>query len=283
MLNNLPPIFCLTDSLEKREHMKNQFDFYNISNYKFIEKKYKIEKFEEWRNDIEDEKIYTTEYELSKALNLIRTIVDWYDGNDSETCIIMEDNVDLTTSQNWIFDWDYLINNLPYNWDCIKFYHSRLSSVKMHLHPFEIEKSKKSLDYYNTSSNCFMITRYFAKKVKHYHTKGSKFLLHYNNRNKRIKEVQYGSTSEFLFDIGLTYVLPIFSLNPEYIPSDSEHLVNKLASEAISYWWKQRSKLHTKFQFFNYNKDNEWKMEAMYDIRTTEVYRDENEKLMIWI
>ena len=148
---------------------------------------------------------------------------------------------------------------------------------------FEIEKSKKSLDYYNTSSNCFMITRYFAKKVKYYHTKGNKFLLHYNNRNKRIKEVQYGSTSEFLFDIGLTYVLPIFSLNTEYIPSDNEHLVNKLASQAISYWWKQRSKLYTKFQFFNYNKDNEWKMEAMYDIRTTEVYRDENEKLMIWI
>jgi len=283
MLNKLPLILCLTDSLEKREYMKNQFDFYCIENYKFLEKKYNIKQFEDWKNEIEDEKIYTTEYELSKSLNLIRTIVDWFDSNESETCIIMEDNVDLSPSQHWIFDWDYLMGSLPYNWDCIKLYHSKLTSVKMHLHPFEIEKVKKSLQYYNTSSNCFMITRYFAKKVKHYHTKGGKFLLHYNNPDKRIKEVQYGSISEFLFDIGITYVLPVFALNDQLIPEDTENLVNKLASQAIIYWWKQRSKLHTKFQFFNYNKDNEWKMEAVYDIRTAEVHREENEKLMIWI
>jgi len=283
MLNTLPPIFCLTDSQNKREYMEDQFNFYGVEKYQFLEKKYKIEEFDNWKNLILDEKIYSTEYELSRSINLIETIVNWFDSNQSEICIIMEDNVDLSPSQHWIFDWDYLINNLPYNWDCIKFYHSKLASIKMHLHPFENEKLKKSLEYYNTSSNCFMITRYFAKKIKQCHLRGDKFLLHYPNPNKSIKEVQYGSTSEFLFDIGLTYVLPIFCLNDELIPSDNEHLVNKLASQAISYWWKQRSKMHTKFEFFTYNKDDEWKMEALYDISTTEVFKDENEKLMIWI
>ena len=104
MLNTLPPIFCLTDSQNKREYMEDQFNFYGVEKYQFLEKKYKIEEFDNWKNLILDEKIYSTEYELSRSINLIETIVNWFDSNQSEICIIMEDNVDLSPSQHWIFD-----------------------------------------------------------------------------------------------------------------------------------------------------------------------------------
>ena len=90
----------------------------------------------------------------------------------------------------------------------------------------------------------------------------------------------------FFYNIGITYTLPIFSLNEKFISSDTVNdLVDKLSSEATEYWWNIRSKSYSAFEFFHYNKNDEWRMEVMFDISTKKpyVFKDKCEGLLMWI
>ena len=84
------------------------------------------------------------------------------------------------------------------------------------------------------------------------------------------------------FDIGVTYTLPIFGLNS----ASNLNVREGIGSDAIKYWWKNKSHRFSNFEFFHYNKgDDEWKMEVMFDTQggRPEVYMDDVEGIMIWI
>lgn len=266
------------DNEVNKQYMEDQFNWWGITNYKRYSKKYSKSNYDEWKHLIlnRDELAQTPE-EFALTLNVIDSIVEWYDSEEDDMCIFMEDTIDFDVINKWFFDWNFLNEHLPYNWDCIQMFSSAPRRIKMYLSPWESD---------NGSCYCFMITRYLAKKIKHYHKKGEYFILHYSTPNKSIPNFEYGSLHRFFYDLGITYTLPIFYLNSQFLKNDTHNdLMDKLSSEAIKYWWDARSKLYSSFEFFHYNKADEWKMEVMFDISTKQpyIFKDKKETLPIWI
>lgn len=278
-ISDIPKIIYLNydEDIEKRDYMESQFSGWGITNYSRHQKKYTTENYDDWKDLILDKDLVQAPEELALTLNVLQSVVDWYDSDDSEFCIFMEDYVKLDIANDWFFDWNFLMEHLPYNWDCIQLFSSAERRIKMHLHPWEKDSG---------SCHCYMITRYFAKRIKHYHYRDGKFILHYSNPDKSVPDFEFGSLHNFFYDLGITYTLPIFNLNNKFIEGETvNEVMDKLSSEAIEYWWSIRSKSYSNFEFFHYNKEDEWKMEVMFDISTKRpyVFKDRTEGLLIWI
>jgi len=72
----------------------------------------------------------------------------------------------------------------------------------------------------------------------------------------------------------------------EIIESDTNGILDRISSDAIKYWWHNKSKSFSNFEFFHYNKgDEEWKMEVLFNSNSKkpEVYMDQIEGVMLWI
>lgn len=296
-LEGLPRIYYLNydEHEERKEYIEKQFEEYEIKNYERISKsKYSPVEYNKWKNliiDIEKFEIFHTPVELSSTLNHLQTIIDWYDNESDETCIIMEDTISFDVSKYWMFDWKTLIKNLPYNWDCIQLFTVGPQLIPMHLKP------KEGL---SRSVSCYMITRHFAKKLKQNHYIDGKYKILVNTKNCKIPEYETGNLDFFLYELGLTYTLPVFQLNEEMIKDvdwpgsyedaikmrDEDMLKNvlqKLSSQAIEYWWRVKSKTYSTNEFFSYNKNYDWRMEVEFDVKKQEVFMDRDSKIMLWI
>ena len=274
-LDGLPKIIYRNNDshVHAKESMEEQFSLWGIKNYQRHSNKYHGDTNPDWKDIVLDNVTRLPWTDVSYSLNLIDSIIEWYDSESSETCIFTDDGLDLSVVNSWMFDWKFLEHQLPYNWDCIQLYTSSRRSIKMHLHPWVNT---------NKSQRCFMISRTFAKRLKQFHFVDNKYKLAYETPNKSVKFEEYGLLDTFFFDIGVTYTLPVFAFNNTCKLSVEE----RVGSDAIKYWWKYKSNKFSNFEFFHYNKgDGEWKMEVMFDTQggRPEVYMDEIEGIMIWI
>ena len=274
-LDGLPKIIYRNNDshVHAKESMEEQFSLWGIKNYQRHSNKYHGDTNPDWKDIVLDNVTMLPWTNVSYSLNLIDSIIEWYDSESSETCIFTDDGLDLSVVNSWMFDWKFLEHQLPYNWDCIQLYTSSRRSIKMHLHPWVNT---------NKSQRCFMISRTFAKRLKQFHFVDNKYKLAYETPNKSVKFEEYGLLDTFFFDIGVTYTLPVFAFNNTCKLSVEE----RVGSDAIKYWWKYKSNKFSNFEFFHYNKgDGEWKMEVMFDTQggRPEVYMDEVEGIMIWI
>ena len=105
------------DDKESDDYMKEQLKIWGVKNYHRHVKKYSEETYGEWMNVVLDDDLVQSPKELTLTLNVIDSVIDWYDNDDSEVCIFMDDDVDLSLINNWLFDWAFLEHHLPYNWD----------------------------------------------------------------------------------------------------------------------------------------------------------------------
>ena len=150
------------------------------------------------------------------------------------------------------------------------------------MHPWERSSS---------GHQCFMITRFFAKKLKHFHYTCGSYKLFYDLPDKSRPIFEHGSLHSFFYDFGLTYTMPIFCLEVDLLPDgkDVNDVADRISSEGIKYWWKQQAKSFSNFELFHYNKgEDEWKMELCIDLRLRRpVYHydamDDTAGLKIWI
>jgi hypothetical protein len=260
-LEYLPPVYYinLDHRVDRREYIESQFDYWSIKNYKRISaSKYLPEKYKEWKDIVIEKEILECKSLMSCALNHIETIVNWYDRNSSKTCIIMEDDLSLHNIEYWNFDWDYFQNNLPENWECIQLYFCRTDYVPMFLHKRE----------YNTSYSaaCYLINRSYAKKVKDlmYFDGKYKLTLKDGSYQKKYEKTDIIADAN-LFDIGITYSIPLFSLNVD-ITNDSEqnifgtNPIDVKSTNLINNWWKNEHHKFSLEDFFTYGKPNDHKM-----------------------
>jgi len=121
-LVGIPKIIYLNheDDVEKNEYMQNQFKSWGISNFSRYRKIYHEDNYDDWKHLVLDKELVQSPSELALTLNTLQSIIDWYDSNESETCIFMEDIIKFDIVNNWFFNWDLLIKNFHYNWDCIQ-------------------------------------------------------------------------------------------------------------------------------------------------------------------
>ena len=241
-LNGIPKIYYLNlDSrVDKKEYMEKQFHILKIKNYERISADiFSARNFKEWREKI----IYPILNEMprvSTLLNQLNTIIKWYDSNESETCLILEDDINFGIIKYWNFDWNYLISRLPCNWDCVQ-----LHIIGEKYIPFGLTRRTRN----NHSAACYLINRSLGSKIKKMYFNQGKYIFYDNYGYGKEWPIYHYQSADFIpYEVGITYSLPIFITNSFFISDSYLNSVNMMARKSdqiVSDWWKCESKKYT--------------------------------------
>jgi hypothetical protein len=271
-LKNLPPILYqnLDHRVDRRENMETQFKNWGITDYTRIStSRFSVDKIDEWKHNLD--LMLLTPSDASIVMNQFTTIIDWYNSGISEYCIIMQDDMCLDLIEYWRFDWDYLMKNLPYNWDCVQLYFCHYAYIPMHLKPRMNNCS---------SGACYLINRLYAEKLIKLHVRpDGGFKLNNSLKDCKVTKECYSSDDFLIYQIGINYTLPVFCLNQqlsqdpdnkpilfpgqEYTKEISVHhnkMYDMLTSHFIRKWWVHESHKYSLDDFFTYNKSNDYDM-----------------------
>ena len=253
-LKGLPPVFYLNldHRTDRKEYMESQFKERGITDYTRISaSRFATSKIDEWGHRLD--LMLLAKSDASIVMNQFTTIIDWYNSGISETCIIMQDDLSLELIDYWGFDWNTIVKSLPYNWDCVQFYHCHNEEMRMHLH-------KRS--YGSSSAACYMINRWYAEKLMKLHLQpDNSFKLKNNLKDVSVPKECYSSDDFLLYQIGVSYSLPILCLNQRLSQTPDNKLQedetdedydpvisiyhNKihdiLASTCVRRWWENES------------------------------------------
>lgn len=231
----IPPIFYLNldNRKDRKEYIEKQFKCLEINDFVRVSAdRYSVNNFLEWRGKILGN-ILNEPPRLSTLLNQLQTIIDWYDSNYSETCIIAEDDVNFLTAKYWPFSWEYFYSKLPYNWDCVQ-----LHVIGEYFIPMGLTDRIR----YNHSAACYLINRNFASKLKKMYYRGGKFKFHTNyGYDNTWAEYHYQSADFIPYEVGVTYTFPLFITKSSFMSDSYENSTNFMARESdlvTLNWWK---------------------------------------------
>lgn len=246
----------LDDRPDRRQWMEDQFAEYGITDYvRLSANRYGPHNYDEW-----EDKLTVSEYGkyirkdnicyVSILVNQLQSIIDWYNDNISETCIIAEDDLNLKICNLWTFDWEYFVSHLPCNWDCVQLHVIGGSWVPMGL-------SKRSRN--NHGATAYLINRRYAEKLINMHYIDGKFTF-YNNYgySKAWPEYHYQSPDFVPYEIGVTYTFPLF-ITQSKLGSDCDEYqgkVNTMARKSdyiTAKWWKDRASRYPLHELFSLN------------------------------
>jgi len=242
-LRGIPHIrYINLDERPKRDELlKEQFSNYGITDYKRISaSKYSAQKIKsDWHKYVSFEPTHNIR-SISILVNMFNTIVDWYNEEFSETCLILEDDLCFDNVENWTYDWSVLMNYIPKNWECVQLHILGLKYMRMHMH----QRTNN-----NQSASCFMINREYARKLIKLHYDNGRFKFMDNvgyGRCYEFPEIYYQSPDFLLYEIGPTYSIPLFTTNKKtkYLSDVHPSHINKhaiVADKVTSKWWKNQA------------------------------------------
>jgi hypothetical protein len=180
-------------------------------------------------------------------------IKNWLETTNDDYMIMMEDDYDLSLIEYWHFDWDYLMNRIPYDWDCIQLGFESLKLFPFFLHP------KMRHTYFGPC----MINRDYAKKLVKLHCVEDKFKLNIRFNDVKSKKV-YGMVDGFILEDGKTYSIPLITNNPDFGSDYSlDHTPRewfKQCKDLYYLWWKTERDNFTLEDFFTYGKPYDYMM-----------------------
>jgi GR25 family glycosyltransferase involved in LPS biosynthesis len=246
-LNNFGPVYLinLKDHTHRLKNAEKEFNKYGIKDYALIEA------IDGRKNDLSD--IIDGKYpklrpnEIGCISSHIKALKHWLDTSDSEYAIIMEDDFSFDTVQYWSWDWDYVINNLPKDYDIVQMVMIKNEPIKFNMHKKEKFNINKKMSY-SWSTACYVIKRSYAKMlVKEHYINGKYRLKNYGLVNQAADVV--------LYNLGTAYSIPLFTHIVDAknsINSNHEDFHTK-SSSFINSWWKNNASKYKKEQFFNTN------------------------------
>lgn len=268
-LKGMPHVyyFNLDNRLDRREYMESQFERWGIEYTRVSASKFLASDVDNWKHLVNGElyglNVVPDEYinvpVTANAIAHIDFLKNWLEKTNDNCLILMEDDYDLNLIEYWHFDWQYLMDNIPYDWDCVQLGFEAQDYIRFFLHPKPIS---------HTHFGPCMINRRYAQKIVdlHYVIDENKFNFIQNIGNA---EFSLGSNSlpvdYFMCENGRTYCIPLITTNP-YLPSYdgsepprmiAHHVFNRLAY--YDFWTNSRDKFTLK-EFFTYNKLNDMDM-----------------------
>ena len=260
-LKGLPDIHLLTldERSDRQEYTETQYDHWGIKNYtKVSGSKYQVSNYDEWKdlvilNSFDDYKRKNHHLiEISISLTYLLTIKNWLETTNDQYLILMEDDYDLSFIEYWHFDWNYLMNNIPYDWDCIQMSFENEKLFPCYLHPI--------ISGHGTGGS--LINRRYAEKLISLYYKDGKF-----DFSKKICNSKFLGNSNITMDYisghsGKTYCIPLFDVNPRIgsyakniLRSDRDDLL--FSYKACKKWWTKLRDVYTLEEFFTYGKWND--------------------------
>ena len=255
-LKGLPTIYYvnLDHRTDRRQYMETQFFLWNIRNYKRISAtKYLSKDHDEWGHLVLDKEVEFGSAAVANSITHIEMIKDWLETTNEEYLIIMEDDYDLSLIKYWNFDWDYLMNHIPENWDCIQLGFENVDMLFFYLHPV----------HHNHGFGPCLINRDYAKKLLKLHYIDGKFKLNIKSNDIRRKNL-YGMVDNFILQGGKTYSLPLITNNPDlgsdFDPNGEPRGWFKNCRDLYYDWWINEHHKFSLEEFFSYGKKNDYKM-----------------------
>lgn len=251
--------FNLDNRTDRKDYMENQFQKWGISNYKRIsQSKYLASEMESWKNVFEGD-IYSfgsSPHINANALVHLEFFQNWLTFTNDELLIIMEDDVDMDLIEYWHFDWNYLMNNLPYDWDCLQLGFESSTTMKFFLHP------KPAIGTY--FGPCLLNRRYVQKLVD-LHIKNGKVILKQNVANWVMKQEGGNITLDyFVTENGRVYCIPLFTTNNDlgsYETNEQKTYPHHIISRDLCYdFWTNGRDVFCLEDFFAYGKPNDPQM-----------------------
>lgn len=275
-LKGLPKIyyFNLDVRTDRKEYTESQYDHYGIKNYvRHSMSKYQYENFDEWKDKLILNNLQISSrpnlhiIECAMTLSYLDFFKNWLETSDENTLLIMEDDYDLRYIDYWHFDWEYLMNQIPFDWDCIQLSFENNTIIPCFLNPTLPDHAMGAA----------LLNRKYVEKIIRIVTTDGKFDLTKRICNyRRTQMISHSSLQNdkwrhpnMSFDYimshcGKTYCLPLLVQN-ETIGSYPHNIVRKedfpslgFTNRAVNLWW---TKFRDKFSledFFMYGKPNDF-------------------------
>lgn len=279
-LKNLPKIyyFNLDEREDRKDHIETQYDYWGITNFKRIStSKFRSSEFDQWKSLVLNckEEIYKNSKqhcsELAVSISYIDFMKDWLRESNDPYLFLMEDDMDLSYIEYWHFDWEYLMNNIPYDWDCIQLGFENEMIFPCFLHP---------IHPYHDLGAC-LLTRRYVQKLVDIHFKDGKYDFYqkinnfkwsakkdwsFTNKNgyKMMGSAKPTVTLDyFICHSGNTYSLPLISVNPNIGSYDTNYIRQDrgdldFTRRSYDLWWKKLRDTKTLVEFFTYGKPTDF-------------------------
>lgn len=243
-LKNFPSINypSLKTSQARRDHMQSQLNRFGLTKsnclltepYSVTKDQYKVNCW------------YTAngypEY-CSHGINIafLTLIKEWYDREEEEYAIFIDDDTDISTIDYWSFTWDDFVANLPKDWECVQLLRENHWDADTYVKhgieeiPSLTLKEKRWDDF----GSFFMLKRSHAKKILDRHYVSS------NEFNMDI--VQPDRTDFFLYPIieniiykfyGTIYNFPLFLEAVQFLDSSLNMNMTSQESEVYQRYYK---------------------------------------------
>jgi len=255
-LKNFPHIYYtnLDNRTDRRDYMEEQFDYWKLPSTRVSGSKFLASTINDWAKDyVVGSVTGIPAYALGNAVTHLEFMKKWINTSEEEYLLLMEDDYDLTLFQYWNFDWEYLMNRVPYDWDCLQLGYESDEFLPFFLHP------KLRHTYFGP----VLLTRDYAEKILSLHTSGDKYCFDKVLASKKFKK--HGTTVDyFIAHTGRTYCIPLITTNID-TPS-TEYSINitrphhQKSKYAYYYWWMKKHLTFTLDEFFTYGKPNDNKM-----------------------
>lgn len=253
-LSGIPKIYYLNYDIhvDRKEFIENEFNKVGITEYQRIStSKYTEKNLDEWKNKVLDLDEYRLNYNVAGyAISVLEFIKDWLEKSEDKYFILLKDITDFDIVQYWKYDWKTIMENIPYDWDCIQLGFENVSIIPFYLHPI-------------LPSHTFgpsLINRNYAKKIVRLHCFGENYKL--SNYIANINMGGHSGTIDyFIGHNGKTYSIPLLPLNPKFLDKNSKK--SKLISacrNAYYDWWQNFSDKISLEEFFTYGKPNDVSM-----------------------
>ena len=257
ILEEFPKVYYinLDNRTDRREYMESQFDYWGIKDYHRVSaSKYLASDYESWKHlicgDIEIDKKFLPV--VANSVTHIEMIKNWLETTNDSYMIMMEDDYDLSLIEYWNFDWEYLIDHLPYDWDCIQLGMESDHYIDFFLHPKD----------FKTFFGPCMINRHYAEKLVKLHYIEGKYHIKMKTFNERYENLGCFLTVDyFVAGNGKTYCIPLIPCSCKFnsFANNEKHvrIHEHLSREAYFNWWKNKHHKFTLNEFFTYNKNTD--------------------------
>jgi len=273
-LIGLPPVYYvnLDNRLDRRNYMESQFERWKIRNATRVSaSKYLASEFDLWKHKLHDLDIIENVKHLhistiANSITHIEMIKTWLETTNDPYMIMMEDDYDLSLIEYWNFDWTYLMNNIPYDWDCIQLGFESSTYISFFLHP---------IMPFGTYFGPCLINRDYAEKIVKLHYVNDKFVTILKINHHTLYKPYVINADYFIPHNGRTYCIPLITCNTEldsYENKEVRSIPHHQESRKLYYdWWKNKHHNYSLEEFFSYGKDNDLEMTFKVNIENTNI------------
>ena len=255
-LRNFPHVYYvnLDNRTDRKEYMEKQFEFWRLDFTRVSSSKYAASKAKEWGADKVTGKVTgMPAYVVGNAVTHLEFMKDWLNTSTDPWLLLMEDDYDLNLFQYWNFNWDYLMNRIPYDWDCLQIGYESTKFIPFFLHP------KLNHTYFGP----VILQRDYVEKILDLHSDGDKWNFEKVLGDKKFNK-SAGTVDYFIGHTGRTYCIPLITTNDTLTSGENRVMINRIhhkhSRRAYYHWWMTQHKKFSLDDFFTYGKVNDHKM-----------------------